>query len=53
MSKLDGGEEIINDQNSDGGSAGGDQVMTGVDTSLDAIETYMEGIFSQIRSRAE
>ena len=27
--------------------------MTGVDTSLEAIEQYMEGIFSQIKARAE
>jgi len=27
--------------------------MTGVDTSIEAIEQYMAGIFSQIKSRAE
>ena len=29
-----------------------DQIVAGVDTSLDAVEQYVEGIFAQIRTRA-
>ena len=29
----------------------GDQIIAGVDTSIEAVEQYIEGIFSQIRIR--